>query len=295
MINYSYYLQQIENLFKLEPNPKKHNPETTDPHNISRIKDGCNRIVYIPKQVVTSCQDTNALHEPRVALKVNKIWIKPEEEKRMRENMEFLRNMYEVLWEIGKDYGLVIPDFHMDLIADKQGRLRLTYVEPDIGNLFKDPRSVDLAYEEIHKSAPEKILKDAKTLQTIQNIISLTERFYKQTQKLKTPMLPDIWGSFNIAGITNQEALTSLNIPSENLAVVPQNAHTLLANSSIIKANNANNLFNQGLAFRSVILEVLESFKRIINEQKFTNPLPTEALFQAAHLKTWISKTTGLT
>jgi hypothetical protein len=295
MINYSYYLQRIENLFRLEPNPNNHNPETTEPHNIRRFKDGCNRIVYLPKQVVTICQDTNALHEPRVALKVNKIWIKPEEEKRMRKNMEFLRNMYEILWEIGKDYGLVIPDFHMDLIADKQGRLRLTYVEPDIGNLFKDPRSMDLAYENLHKKKPEKILKDAKILQTIQNIINLAEKFHKETQTRKTPMQLDIWGSFNIAGITNQEALTSLNIPSENLTVAPQNAHTLLANSSIIKANNANNLFNEGLAFRSVILEVLESFKRILNEKTFTNPLPTEALFQAAHLKTWISKTTGIT
>ena len=143
-------------------------------------------------------------------------------------------------------------------------------MQPDIGNLFEDPRSMDLAYENLHKKKPEKILKDAKILQTIQNII-------------------------NITGITNQEALTSLNIPSENLAIVPQNAHTLLANSSIIKANNANNLFNEGLAFRSVILEVLESFKRILNEKTFTNPLPTEALFQAAHFKTWISKKTGIT
>ena len=38
MINYSYYLQQIENLFRLEPNPNNHNPETTEPHNIRRIR-----------------------------------------------------------------------------------------------------------------------------------------------------------------------------------------------------------------------------------------------------------------
>lgn len=170
----------------------------------------------------------------------------------------------------------------------------MIYIEPDIGNLFQDPQSTNLAYEEIHPPPKKKILDDAKTLQTIQNIIDLTEKFHQETKRLESPMLPDLWGSHNISGVSSEQALLDNNIPPENLNVAPDNAYTLVANSSILKLNGPEPLFNQRPDFRLVILELVESFKRIINEKTFSNPLPAEALFQAAHLKTWISKTIGI-
>ena len=113
------------------------------------------------------------------AFKVNKLTIKSKDVDKVSKKIEFVSNLYSILRDIGKNYGLTIPKFEMSLIHDKNGDYRLAYLEPDIGALFNDYRVEDIAREEFSEADKKRFIEDKKILVSIENLLNIVEEFQK--------------------------------------------------------------------------------------------------------------------
>jgi hypothetical protein len=105
----------------------------------------------------------------------------------------------------------------------------------------------------------------------------------------------DIWGENNILGINDVRVLTEHGLHPNHWPEKP--GYPLFGNSSLLKANDSDGLFNERADFRLIISLVLDSMERIIEKQgkpieerglRFT---PIEKiLFYMADTKTALSR-----
>jgi hypothetical protein len=277
----------ISKLLRLEPDITKHQ-KLENISGLRQVAGGCNRAVYRPIEE-TDSRHTD-LHSPcpRVVYKVSRQSIPAFEKKKMEDCLKFLEDHYSLLRGIGSSKGLNIAPFSTELIPDKNGNLRVVYAEPDVGGIFRDPRIMDLAHANIH-SNPEGVLSDDQALKSLSNIIDFSKEFHLITRKKGRPMYPDIWGEYNILGI--KKALDVFREYSLNLNHFPQNyGYPLLGNSSLLKANDSNGLFNERPDFQLIISCVLDSMQRLIEQRALPLDPIHNILFQLAHIKTIVNK-----
>ena len=293
----------IRGLLKTQENYLKHDNLTSLEHGLVQIAQGHNWAVYLPVRpaclVTNNCEELSALHAANnLVFKANKVTIPKEQVKDMQGNIQFIKDVYSELRKFAAKYDLNIPDFQIELIEDRKGKYRLVYAEPDIGALFKDPAVIDLAYEKFRNKNPEQILKDKKALESIGKLIDLCGDFHDFSKKeLKRPMHLDIWGETNIVGVKDNAVFTEHGIKKADFKDTRLSdilGYPLVANSSLIKANTPQRLFNERKDFQLIISQVLESLKRITDEKNLKNPLGREFLYLAAKLKSTLSKKTGV-
>jgi hypothetical protein len=208
----------------------------------------------------------------------------------MLDCMKMLQNHYDLLHDIG---GLNIAPFTIELIPDKDNNLRFVYAEHNIPGIFKDSRVIDLAHANTHSNLQE-ILADDKALNTLSNIIDISERFHRETKKAGRAMYPDIWGENNILGVKDNNVFPEYSL--HQTFSPSNNGYLLLVTSSLLKADGIG-LFNQRPDFRLVIFHTLESMKRLVDqlgkntEERILRPTPMESvLFFLADIKTQMSK-----
>ena len=285
----------IHNLLQVEPDIGKH-AKLEHTSNLRQVGGGCNRAIYRPLEATPDSRHTD-LHRAcpeKVVYKVNRTSIPASKKKKMLDCLKFLEDNYALLKEIGSSKGLNILPFSTKLISDKNGNLRVVYAEPDVGEIFKDPRIIDLAHANTY-SNPQTVLADDKALNSLSNIIDFCKEFHRQTKSQGRSMYPDIWGENNILGIKDKNALEEYSL---KLDPFPQNSgYPLFGNSSLLKANGSEGLFNQRPDFRLVIFHTLESMKRLVDqigkntEERILRPTPMESvLFFLADTKTQMSK-----
>jgi hypothetical protein len=247
-----------------------------------------------PTLNVTSAENRNELTKlsqskvPDYVYKVNKVTIPAKKIDNAVKKLDLVQEIYSTLRDIGKNYGINIPEFQVDLIQDQKGNYRIAYLEPDIMPFLQNTQSQDLAYENMDTKSAKEILNSEKFALALTNVLNFSDKVYEE---LNYP--PDIWGSQNIIGVgadntTEKELYSSVGI--ENFHTDGNGAASIIGNTSLVKMNSTGHLFNQRKDFQLIINRVEKCLKNLLATGKLSETPDDKTLFFAAKTLTALKK-----